>query len=81
MKMFKEILFSLVVTVFVVGASFKASAAITAQECKDKATAAKVSYVTKAVSGGKTYVVGSGIYDVTKEDIKKQFPTDAIYEE
>jgi signal transduction histidine kinase len=41
----------------------------------------KVSYVVKAVKDGKTYIAGSGIYDVTKDDIKKQFPTDAIYEE
>jgi signal transduction histidine kinase len=41
----------------------------------------KVSFVTKAVSEGKTYVVGAGIYDVTKDDITKQFPGDAIYQE
>jgi methyl-accepting chemotaxis protein len=40
----------------------------------------KTSYVVKAVNGGKTYIVGSGLYDVTKEDIKKQFPGDPIAE-
>ncbi len=37
----------------------------------------KVSYVVKAGN----YVAGAGIYDVTKDDIKKQFPEDPIYEE
>jgi len=41
----------------------------------------KVSYVVKAVSGDKTYIAGSGIYDVTKDDIKKQFPGDATDED
>ncbi len=41
----------------------------------------KVSYVMKAENGGKTYIVGSGLYDLTKDDIKKQFPGDPIAEE
>jgi methyl-accepting chemotaxis protein len=40
----------------------------------------KVSYVVKAENGGKTYIAGSGIYDVTAADIKKQFPNDPIAE-
>jgi len=34
----------------------------------------------KAVNGGKTYIAGAGIYDVTAADIKKQFPNDPIAE-
>ncbi len=41
----------------------------------------KVSFVKLVEYNGKEYVAGSGIYDVTKADIKKQFPGDAIYEE
>ncbi len=41
----------------------------------------KVSYVKLAKRGSKDYVVGSGMYDVTAKDIKKQFPDDPIYEE
>ncbi|MFH0984203.1 MAG: cache domain-containing protein [Candidatus Omnitrophota bacterium] len=41
----------------------------------------KVSYVVQAVNGGKTYIAGVGIYDVTKADIKAQFPNDPIDEE
>ncbi len=44
-------------------------------------SSSKVSYVMKVVSGDKTYIVGSGIYDVTADDIKKQFPADPIDEE
>ncbi|MBF0331267.1 MAG: cache domain-containing protein [Candidatus Omnitrophica bacterium] len=40
----------------------------------------KVSYVVKAVNGGKTYIVGSGIYDITAADIKAKFPADPIAE-
>ena len=38
----------------------------------------KASYVVKAVNGGETFVVGSGLYDVTAADIKKEFPSDPI---
>ena len=41
----------------------------------------KVSYVVKAQNGGKTYIVGCGMYDVTAEDIKAKFPNDPLYEE
>ena len=41
----------------------------------------KVSYVVKAQNGGKTYIVGCGMYDVTPEDIKTKFPNDSVYEE
>ena len=41
----------------------------------------KISYVTLVQFGDKEYVVGSGMYDVTAQDIKKQFPKDAIYED
>ena len=41
----------------------------------------KVSYVVLAKHGDKTYVAGSGMYDVTASDIKKQFAGDAIYED
>jgi len=41
----------------------------------------KVSYVSKAKFAGKEYIVGCGIYDVTAQDIKNQFPDDAVYEE
>ena len=41
----------------------------------------KVSYVVLVERGDDTYVAGSGMYDVTAADIKKQFPGDAIYEE
>ncbi len=39
----------------------------------------KVSYVILVKKDGKNYVVGSGMYDVTADDIKKMFPGDAIY--
>lgn len=38
----------------------------------------KVSYVKLVKVGGKEYVVGSGIYDVTADQIKKDFSGDAI---
>ncbi|MFH0754044.1 MAG: cache domain-containing protein [Candidatus Omnitrophota bacterium] len=38
----------------------------------------KVSYVSKVEKDGETYIVGSGIYDVTAADIKKEFPGDAL---
>ncbi|MFH1215147.1 MAG: cache domain-containing protein [Pseudomonadota bacterium] len=39
----------------------------------------KVSYVILVKKDGKNYVAGSGMYDVTADDIKKMFPGDAIY--
>ena len=44
-------------------------------------TSPKISYVKAVKHGGKDYVAGCGLYDITPEDIKKQFPGDAIYEE
>ena len=46
-----------------------------------KDTSPKVSYVVLAQYGDQDYVVGSGLYDVTVDDIKKEFPSDAIYED
>ena len=39
---------------------------------------AKASYVVKAVNGGTTYIVGSGVYDVIANDIKKEFSSDPL---
>jgi methyl-accepting chemotaxis protein len=41
----------------------------------------KVSYVVLAKHGDKVYVAGSGMYDVTAEQIKAMFPGDSIYVE
>lgn len=41
----------------------------------------KISFVKHVIHGGKDYVAGAGMYDVTPADIKKQFPGDAIFEE
>ena len=41
----------------------------------------KVSYVVLVEHGGKSYVTGSGMYDVTPKDIQSKFPGDAIYED
>jgi len=46
-----------------------------------KESSPKISYVILVEHGGNEYVVGSGMYDATVEDIKKQFPGDAVYEE
>ena len=46
-----------------------------------KGAAPKVSYVKLVKNGGKNYVVGCGLYDVTGADIKAKFPSDAIYTE
>jgi signal transduction histidine kinase len=47
----------------------------------EKAVSPKVSYVVLAKHGDTSFVVGSGIYDVTPEDIKKEFPEDFVYED
>ena len=47
----------------------------------EKASSPKVSYVVLVEDGDKSYVVGSGMYDVTADDIRKLFPGDAIYED
>ncbi|MEA1969523.1 MAG: cache domain-containing protein [Thermodesulfobacteriota bacterium] len=41
----------------------------------------KISYVMLVEHGGNEYVVGSGMYDVTGDDIKKAFPNDKVYED
>lgn len=40
-----------------------------------------VAYITKAVWDNKTYIVASAVFEWTLEDIIKQFPDDAVYEE
>ncbi len=47
----------------------------------EKDSSPKISYCILVKHGGKNYVAGAGMYDVTAEDIKKQFPGDAIYED
>lgn len=47
----------------------------------EEKTSPKISYVKKAVHGGKNYVAGCGLYDITPDDIKKIFPGDPVYEE
>ena len=47
----------------------------------EKDSSPKVSYVVLVEHGGNSYVAGSGMYDVTAEDIKSMFPDDAIYED
>lgn len=41
----------------------------------------KVSYVVLAKHGGKDYVAGAGMYDVTAKDIMAKFPGDHVYEQ
>lgn len=47
----------------------------------ESASSPKVSYVVLVKHGDKDYVAGCGMYDVTEDDIKKQFPNDAVYED
>jgi signal transduction histidine kinase len=47
----------------------------------EKESSPKVSYCVLVTHGDKDYVAGAGMYDVTPEDIKKQFPGDAVYED
>ncbi len=44
-------------------------------------TSPKISYVKLVKHGGKDYVAGAGMYDITADDIKKLFPGDAVYQE
>ena len=44
-----------------------------------KDSSPKVSYVVLVKHGDKSYVAGSGMYDITAADIAKKFPGDAIY--
>lgn len=48
---------------------------------KVKVSSPKVSFVMLAKGGSKDYIVGAGMYDVTADDIKKDFPGDAIYKD
>lgn len=41
----------------------------------------KFSYIVLAKKDGKKYVVGSGLYNVTKKDIKAKYPDDKIFED
>lgn len=41
----------------------------------------KVSYVVLVKHGDAEYVVGAGMYDLTAEDIKAKFPSDAVYQD
>lgn len=47
----------------------------------EKKSSPKVSYVILVEHGENEYVAGSGMYDVTAEDIAKNFPGDAIYKD
>lgn len=47
----------------------------------ESTTSQKASYVAKAVYEGVEYVIGSGVYDVTAEDIRSKYPDDVIDEE
>jgi signal transduction histidine kinase len=45
-----------------------------------KGSSPKVSFVMLAKHGSDNFVVGSGMYDVTSDQIKKEFPDDFVYE-
>lgn len=47
----------------------------------EQASSPKVSYVVLVKKDGKDFVVGSGIYGITKADIKTKYPNDPVYEE
>ena len=44
-------------------------------------TSPKISYVKHVEHENKDYVAGAGMYDVSVDDIKKQFPGDPVFEE
>lgn len=46
-----------------------------------KEASPKISYCMLVRHGDEEYVVGSGIWDITIDDIKKLYPDDAYYEE
>lgn len=46
----------------------------------ERGSSPKVSFVVLVENGDKKYVVGSGLYDFSAEDIKAAFPEDYIYE-
>lgn len=47
----------------------------------EEESSSKVSYVVLVEKDGKELVVGSGMYDVTADDIREQFPGDPVWEE
>ncbi|MCD4780846.1 MAG: cache domain-containing protein [Candidatus Omnitrophica bacterium] len=47
----------------------------------EEASSPKASYVVLVEKDGESYVAGSGMYDITGDDIKKMFPDDSVYEE
>ena len=46
----------------------------------ERGSSPKSSFVVLVENGGNKYVVGSGLYDFTVDDIKAAFPEDYIYE-
>ncbi len=46
----------------------------------ERGSSPKISFVVLVENGDKKYVVGSGLYDFSAEDIKAAFPEDYIYE-
>ncbi len=46
----------------------------------EEAVSPKISYVVLARHENKSYIVGSGMYDIIASDIKESFPDDPIYE-
>ena len=47
----------------------------------ERGSSPKISFVVLVENGDKKYVVGSGMYDFTVEDVRAAFPEDPIYEE
>ena len=47
----------------------------------EKESSPKISFCVLVKKGDRDYVLGSGMYDVTADEIKKMFPDDAVYEE
>ena len=47
----------------------------------ERGSSPKISFVVLAENGGKKYVVGSGLYDFSADDVRTVFPSDAIYED
>lgn len=47
----------------------------------ERGSSPKVSFVVLVENGGKKYVVGSGLYDYTADDVRSLFPDDQVFEE
>jgi len=47
----------------------------------ERGSSPKISFVVLTESGGKKYVVGSGLYDYSADDVRSLFPDDLVYEE